>query len=225
MDEQKSSGKTGKPSASGKIVTVSGFVIIAAILIFIAGSTVSMLKEQQQESKDSGYSSFEYAKDIAVSYNSSQECAIGGNTYYLMSDFRSGYVIENKGRYNNYGFFFGEAPDFHMMNYDSSSVEFWYMNVLFRYPETGRDKVVSLIIPDAATYKTFGNGSDGLVRISFGTAPIELTDTVIIENAISEYNEKRHYSCSVQGVPDGTPIYAKFENSCLYYMLGYTAGE
>lgn len=212
-------------TARGKIVTVISAAVILAIAAFIAFSTVSDLKEKKQNNEKSGYTAFEYAKDIKLRYTSTQECVIDNNTYYLMNDFRAGYVIENKGRYNKYGFFFGDTPDFHMMKYDSGNVEFWYMNALFKYPDIQKDKVVSLIIPDAKTYKTYGNSRNELVRIDFGEKPVTLTDTDLINTAVSEYTENKSYSCSLSGVPEGTPVYAKFENSCLYFLLGYTAEE
>lgn len=227
-EQQNTENKTDaakQRSPHGIIVTVISVAVILAISAFIAVSTVSNLKESKQNDEKSGYTSFEYAKDIKLTYTSSQECIIGDNTYYLMNSFRSGYVIENKGRYNKFGFFFGDTPDFHMMKYDNSNVEFWYMNALFKYPVVGKDKIVSIVIPDEKTYITYGNSKNELVRVDFGEKPIMLTDTDFINNAVSEYTENKTYSCSVEGVQNGMPIYAKFENSCLYFLLGYTAEE
>lgn len=208
-----------------KAVIALSVIALIVIAVFIFFSTSEKIKSNKQENTDNGYSEFVYDRDIKAVYSNPTECRIGDNTYTMLTSFRPEYVIENKGRYSEYGFFFGSKPDFHMMRYDNSTREFWYADILLKYPDISRDKVVSIIIPNGNNVKYYGTEGQSMIRVSFGDSPVEITDSDFIEKAVSEYNENRSYSCTIDGVPTGTPIYAKFEDSILYYKLGYTSED
>ncbi|MCQ2485862.1 MAG: hypothetical protein MJ168_11090 [Clostridia bacterium] len=208
-----------------KAVIALSIIALIAIAVFIAFSTSQKLKSDKQNNTDNGYSEFVYDRDIKAVYSNPTECRIGDNTYTMLTSFRSEYVIENKGRYSEYGFFFGSKPDFHMMRYDNSNREFWYADILLKYPDITRDKVISIVIPNGKGVKYYGTEGQSVIRVSFGDSTVEITDSNFIEKAVSEYTENRSYSCKIDGVLTGTPIYAKFENSILYYKLGYTSED
>lgn len=214
--------KADKPK---RIIIAISVIALAVIIIFIFFSTVKNLKENKEHNINNGYTVFVYDKNLKAVYSNHSECRIGDNTYTMLTSFRPEYVLENKGRYSEYGFFFGDKPDFHMMKYDNGVREFWYADILFKYPELGRDKIISLIIPNGNGVKYYGTDGQGIIRVSFGESPVELNDIDFIKNAVSEYTENRSYTCKVDGIPAGTPIYAKFEDSCLYYKLGYTSED
>lgn len=202
-------------------LSIAAVVILAAVMIFFS---VSKMADNKQKNVENGYSSFEYNKNLKAVYNTSKECQIGDFVYTLTENPRNGYALENKGQYNKYGFYFGSIPDFYMMRYDETDNEFWFVRQMYRYPDISKDKIEALILPDRDS-KTYGQVETEIVRIDFGTEPVTINDANIISTAKKEYKSTHNFIYVTDAVEHGTPIYAKFENNCMYFLLGFTAEE
>lgn len=213
-----------KKPKSSKLFTVLGVIVMLIFSAIIVTASLSKLSDNREKNALNGYNGFEYCKEYKVNQVTAKECTIGNNTYKLIEKSRENYYLENKGKYNGYGFYFGEGPDFFMMNYDSTNTEFWFQKSPMKYPEVGRETVTDLIIPADET-EVFAGGDTGINRISFGNSPLDITDKQIIEQAVNEYKNTLQFSYSTELVPDNTPIFAKFSDSSLYFLIGYTTEE
>ena len=203
------------------ILSIAAVIILAAVMIFFS---VSKISDNKQKNTESGYSDFEYNKNLKVTYNTSKECKIGDFLYSFAEKPRNGYVLENNGQYNKYGYYFGSTPDFYMMRYDDTDTEFWFVRQLYKYPDISKDKIEALILPDRDS-KNYGKSGTEIIRIDFGTDPVTIDDADTISTAKEEYKNTRNFIYVTNAVERGTPIYAKFENNCMYFLIGYTSEE
>lgn len=216
--------QANEPPKRSKLRLVVCIVAVILLVAFAGYATVSKVNSHKKLTDENGYTGYEYSDGLKVSFDSADECTIDGSTYRLITEARTGYAVENKGRYNEYGLFFGDEPELYMMNYDQTNTEFWFAKNLLKYPEISNSKITALIIPDS-DYQIFGNDETGIVRIDFGTSPQTIKDGSTINEAVSEYKEAHSFSYSTNTVEAGTPIYASFESSCLYFKIGTTIEE
>ena len=206
------------------ILRIIAAAAIIGIIVFFIFAISSNLKQNKQNTVQNGYSSFEYNKRLKADLKQSNEVIINGDSYFLTNNFNPDYVIENRGAYNEYGFFFGNdmnKPDLFMMKYDKTEMEFWFSHQYFSYPDVSHSQVKELIIPNGFGAVKYGTNP---VRISFGDSPVKITDSSVIGEAVEKYG-KTDFIYKTDAVPAGTTVYAKFEDSILFLKIGTTAEE